>query len=121
MAPPAWATSAAPIGIPAAVSANGLVSATIFANPLHAPARTSGATNKILWVVKLPREGQPLEITATPLDHNGPAVTVNEPANSSPGEIYPSIIDVPTPGCWRLTLAWAGHRGTVDLRYQPTT
>ncbi len=92
--PPEWAVTDAgvPGDIPTAVSKNGLVSATIFANPLHAPARPSGAANKILWVVKLPREGLPLTITATPLDHNGPAVTINEPADSGPGEIYPSIV-----------------------------
>lgn len=77
--------------------------------------------NKILWVVKLPREGQPLTITATPLDHNGGMVTVNEPANSGPGEIYPSIVDVPTPGCWQLNLQWAGNHDTIELLYQPTT
>jgi len=120
--PPEWAVTDAgvPGDIPTAVSKNGLVSATIFANPLHAPARPSGAANKILWVVKLPREGLPLTITATPLDHNGPAVTIIEPADSGPGEIYPSVVDVPTPGCWQLNLQWAGNHDIIELLYQPT-
>jgi hypothetical protein len=29
----------------------------------------------------------------------------------------PSIVNLPTPGCWRLTLGWAGQVDTLDLRY----
>jgi len=42
----------------------------------------------------------------------------SQPANSGPGEIYPSIVDVPQPGCWRFDLSWSGHRATVYLEYQ---
>jgi hypothetical protein len=38
-------------------------------------------------------------------------------AGSSPGNIYPSDIEVPAPGCWRFTLAWHRHTDTVDLWY----
>jgi hypothetical protein len=31
----------------------------------------------------------------------------------------PSIIDVPQPGCWHLTLGWSGHTDTMDLEYAP--
>ena len=37
----------------------------------------------------------------------------------APGEIYPSIVDVPTAGCRRFAPTWAGHRGHVDLLYKP--
>ena len=36
---------------------------------------------------------------------------------SEPGEIYPSEIVVPSPGCWHFTLSWNGHTDTVDLWY----
>lgn len=29
----------------------------------------------------------------------------------------PSIIDMPTAGCWQFTLRWSGHTDTVDLPY----
>ena len=44
-------------------------------------------------------------------------VTVVQPANSGPGEIYPSIVDVPTAGCWVLNLAWGAHRAALALPY----
>ncbi len=39
------------------------------------------------------------------------------PPDSSPGEIYPSYVNVPTAGCWHLTLHWAGHTDWIDLHY----
>jgi hypothetical protein len=30
----------------------------------------------------------------------------------------PSIVDVPSPGCWRMTLSWSGRRNTLDLVYR---
>jgi hypothetical protein len=74
-------------------------------------------SDKILWIVRLPRGGQPLKITAHPVGRAAPVVTSVMSAGSSPGQIYPSDIVVPTPGCWQLTLAWHGHSDTVDLRY----
>jgi hypothetical protein len=37
------------------------------------------------------------------------------PDDASPGEIYPSIVDLPAAGCWRLTLRWSGHAASIDL------
>jgi hypothetical protein len=33
------------------------------------------------------------------------------------GEIYPSYVNVPSAGSWRLALHWAGHVDQIDLRY----
>ena len=30
---------------------------------------------------------------------------------------YLSIIDLPQPGCWRLSLTWPGKTDTIDLVY----
>jgi hypothetical protein len=66
----------------------------------------------------LPRRGSPLTIEARPLHASTPLIRHAWPADSSPGEIYPSYVNVPTAGCWRLTLRWARHTDWIDLRYQ---
>lgn len=42
-------------------------------------------------------------------------ITYTFPADSSPGEIYLSIVDVPTDGCWHVTFEWNGHRADLSL------
>ncbi len=71
--------------------------------------RPENPANKILWIVRQPRRGQPLNIGAQPVGFSARDVSMSWPANSSPGEIYPSIDNVPLPGCWRFTLRWAAH------------
>jgi hypothetical protein len=89
----------------------------LFGYPLRA-GHPQDRSNKILWVVGMPRNGSMLEVRGHPLDAPTPTVTVTQPANSSPGEIYPSIVDVPQAGCWHFDLAWSGHQASVDLVYQ---
>jgi hypothetical protein len=89
----------------------------IFGYPLRA-GHPESPSNKILWVVGLARNGSALEITGYPVGATTPTVDVVQPANSGPGEIYPSIVDVPQPGCWHFDLAWAGHNAAVELVYQ---
>jgi hypothetical protein len=114
-APPAWAAGA-PTQIPFALARGARVAAFFFVYP--SPLRTGHPgrpTNKILWVVGAPRQGKPLKIVARLFGKRRSPVRFSWPANSSPGEIYPSIIDLPAPGCWRLALAWAGHHATIDV------
>ena len=99
-----------------AVSAGGNVVGVLFGYPLRA-GRPENPANKILWIVRQPRRGQPLHINAQPVGFAAHSVTTSWPANASPGEIYPSIDNVPVPGCWRFTLRWAGHTGVVALHY----
>jgi hypothetical protein len=114
---PAWSMSAhPPSGVPYALSTHGDVIAILFGNPLRS-GHPTGHSNKILWIVRQPRNSQPLHVTAHPLHLASPSVRVGETADSSPGEIYPSIIDVPTRGCWHLLLQWGGNRASLDLRY----
>jgi hypothetical protein len=119
---PPWAEPAnPPSGVPHADSPDGNVLAVVFANPLSSPP-DARHNNKILWVVRQARDGKPLVITATRAGSR--AVRVTQPANSAPGEIYPTIIDVPKPGCWHFALAWNGHHASINLRYvtpPPTT
>jgi hypothetical protein len=67
--------------------------------------------------MKLPRLGSVLRIEARPVDAAKPLIRSAFMADSSPGEIYPSYVNVPKAGCWRLTLRWAGHEDSIDLRY----
>jgi hypothetical protein len=116
---PAWAATSGPQGLPFVAGQDDDVIGYVFADPLRAGHPTDPA--KPLWVVRLPREGQALEMTAHPMGETRPVMRYSEPADSGPGEIYPSIIDVPTAGCWHLALAWAGHRDELDLQYAPPT
>jgi hypothetical protein len=103
---------------PHAVSEHGDVVAVVFGYPLRA-GRPTNPANKVLWIMRLPRNGSPLTIKARPLHAKAPLVTIVAPADSSPGEIYPSYVSVPSAGCWRLSLRWAGHTDSIDLPYRP--
>lgn len=113
-AAPGWAASANPPPIRYALADRGEVAGFLFGYPLVAPASAT-ESDKVLWVVDSVRAG-PLRVTGHPLGAARPVVSSSWPANSEPGEIYPSLISVPSPGCWRFTLAWPGHTDTVDLR-----
>jgi hypothetical protein len=105
--------------IPYAVSGKSSVVAVLFGYPLRAGV-PRGRSNKILWIVRYPRKGTPLRIHAAPLAGSAHAVSSLWPADSSPGEIYPSLDNVPDAGCWRFTLRWNGHTDTIALRYTST-
>lgn len=114
---PSWAASAnPPQSVPHLLSPDGNVGVFIFYEPMAAGHQTD-PQNKLLWIVRQPRGGQPLNITATLPGSNATPVHVSIPAGSSPGEIYPSTVDVPTPGCWHFALAWNGHHSAVNLTY----
>ncbi|MEO8888263.1 MAG: hypothetical protein ABI301_06990 [Jatrophihabitantaceae bacterium] len=81
----------------------------LFADPLRSPPAPD-RNNKILWVAKDPGTG-PLVIRA----HLEGAD--QEATRTVPGGPGPSIIDLPAPGCWKLTLTWSGHRDTLAVPY----
>jgi hypothetical protein len=114
----AWADSSPGFSIPYALASGDGAAAFLFSHPLR-PARSTADTNKILWVMRYPRHGQPLTVTAVQPGTGTRPVRAQWSANAEPGEIYPSSLQVPRPGCWRLTLAWAGHRATVELLVAP--
>ena len=110
-----WATTG-PRDLVQATSHGGDAVAFLFADPLRA-GEPENPANKVLWVVKQPRGGSDLVITGHPLGAATPDVSQSEAADSSPGEIYPSIVNVPSPGCWQFTLQWNGNTDTIELPY----
>lgn len=84
-------------------------------NDLDSPPAT-GHNNKILWVSRgRTRAGSRLTIQAQLMrgtERVGAAVT-----RTVPGGPGPSIVNLPTAGCWRLTLRWSGWTDQLDLTY----
>ncbi len=106
----AWGLSAG-AAPPYALADKGAAAAFLFVGGLS-PGRPLDPANKVLWVVRAPRNGRPLRIVAR---QGSATVRIAEPADSGPGEIYPSYVDLPKAGCWRLTLAWGPHRARIDV------
>jgi hypothetical protein len=98
------------------MSASGNIVGILFGEPLRVAPRNDGMSNKILWISRPPREGQPLQVAGKRIS-DGTTANASAPAGSSPGEIYPSIIDMPGAGCWELDLAWGPNTATVYLYY----
>lgn len=117
---PDWLTRAGdnnnPTDVPYAITSPANAAGFLFSYPLRSGSPNNPG-NKILWVVAIPRNGNDLLIDAHPLNAATPVVHMSFPANSSPGEIYPSEDDVPSPGCWHFDLTWGPNHGTVELVY----
>lgn len=116
---PVWArsgfTDPAP-RMPHVLGASGNIAAIIFDYPLLSPP-SEARSNKVLWVSRVPTTPRSdLLIEAQRIQGSqpvGPALT--RTVTGGPG---PSEIDLPSPGCWRLTLRWSGHVDTLDLQYR---
>jgi hypothetical protein len=97
--------------VPYVVGERGTILGVLFGQPLSAPP-ASDRNNKILWVTRDTHLAGPLTITAA-LDGTTTVATREIP--DGPG---PSLVDLPTPGCWQLTLAWPGHVDRVTVAYR---
>jgi hypothetical protein len=117
---PAWADSSPGFRMPYSLASGDAAAAFFFAPRLRA-GHPQNPSNKVLWVVRARRAGHPLKIIARLGSDPTQVVRVSWPADSSPGEIYPSAVDLPRPGCWRLQLAWGSHRASIDVQVHPRT
>jgi hypothetical protein len=117
---PAWARSGFSdprVPIDHALGRRGRIAAILFSSGdgLDSPPSTRHR-NKILWISRVPaRPGAPFRIHAQPMRGSrrvGAPVT-----RTVPGGPGPSIINLPTAGCWRLTLHWSGWSDELDLTY----
>ncbi|MFZ0386042.1 MAG: hypothetical protein WAL22_10285 [Solirubrobacteraceae bacterium] len=114
---PVWARagfSDARPRMPYEVGASGRIAAIQW-GALNSPA-SHNHNNKILWVSHVfTHPGSSLRIRAqrmTGTRRDGSAV--RRTVLGGPG---PSIINLPAPGCWRLTLRWSGWTDQLDLQY----
>jgi hypothetical protein len=119
---PEWARAGfsdpSPSGIPFVLGDRGAILGVIFGHPLTAPPAATGRANKILWTPAPGAGGDGSAPGALIIEARlaGSAEVVRREVPGGPG---PSIIDLPRPGCWRLTLTWSGRSDTLDLRYEP--
>ena len=96
------------------VSPDGDILAVLFAEPPFAPLPPGDSGNKIIWAAKDPLGGG-LTVDAH---------LVGTPEAVEIGEIFlgRSFVNVPKPGCWRLTLHWTLHSSapaeTIDIVYK---
>jgi hypothetical protein len=95
--------------------ASGRIVAILFGYPLHAPPARN-RNNKILWAARLPTDpGSDLRIRAQRMvGSRAVGAAVARRVRGGPG---PSIVDLPSAGCWRLTLRWSGRVDSLDLAY----
>lgn len=115
---PDWLTRAGdnnnPAFLPYFITSPANAAGFLFSYPLRSGAPNNPG-NKILWVVGEPRAGNNLLVDAHPLNASAPKVRMSFEDNASPGEIYPSEVDVPSPGCWHFDIAWGQNRASADL------
>jgi hypothetical protein len=123
---PAWARAGfsdpSPSGIPFVLGDKGEILGVIFGYPLTAPPPSSGRNNKILWTASPASDDRSTDRDRSAsadlkIDARlaGSTEVVHHDVPGGPG---PSIIDMPRPGCWHLTLTWSNHTDTLDLRYE---
>ncbi|CUR60836.1 conserved hypothetical protein [metagenome] len=117
---PSWATAGFTDPhprIPYVLGDRGDIVAILFAQPLYSPP-SDDHSNKILWVSRDAVDlGQTLTITARLVGGDDTSIgDVTREVSGGPG---PSIIDLPAPGCWQLTLTWGTHTDTLALGYLP--
>jgi hypothetical protein len=95
--------------------AHGRIVAILFGYPLHSPPARD-RNNKILWAARLATNpGSDLVIRAQRMaGSRAVGAAVARRVQGGPG---PSIVDLPSAGCWRLTLRWSGRIDTLDLAY----
>ncbi len=101
--------------MPYVLGRNGAIAAILWADPLLSPP-SDNHTNKILWVSRLPvKLTSTLRISAQRVSGSKPVGSpVKRSVFGGPG---PSIINLPEPGCYELTLSWSGRTDSMRLAY----
>jgi hypothetical protein len=102
--------------IPHVLGERAKIIAIVFGYPLLSPPGRTRA-NKILWVSRVTPQGfSDLRIVARRMQG---ASAVGSPVRRTvAGGPGPSIVDLPRPGCWRLSLRWSGGADSLDLQYR---
>lgn len=117
---PDWLTRAGdnnnPNDLPYFITSPPIAAGFLFAYPLKG-GRSTSPNNKILWVVGPPRNGHDLKLVVTLVGVEAAGEVFTFPADSGPGAIYPSVVDVASPGCWHFDLTWGANKAAADLNY----
>jgi hypothetical protein len=113
---PSWADVGGG-GIPWAVGQPPQAVAVLFSTELVANGkRPDGSENKILWLTRGAAPSGQLTLRAQPADATTPVVTLRLAAALSLAgagyDQFPSIVDLPNPGCWRINISWGA--GSAD-------
>jgi hypothetical protein len=115
---PAWARggfSDPKQRIPHVLGRSQRIVAILFGYPLLSPP-SPRRSNKILWVARRTPSTSPLKIRAQRMSGSSTlGAPVRRKVSGGPG---PSIVNLPSPGCWRLSLHWSGRVDSLDLRYR---
>jgi hypothetical protein len=112
---PAWADVGGG-GIPWAVGRPPEVVGVVFATELVAKGeRPDGSANKILWLTRAPISPSQLTLRAQSADAATPVVNLSVPRVAGYQQ-FPSIVDLPTPGCWQIKVSW-GAGPTEDSTF----
>jgi hypothetical protein len=100
-------------GVPFVRGEEGNIVAILFGERLFAP-EAKGRSNKVLWVSR--QEQQPLQALVIEAQRAGTSQSVRREVPGGPG---PSNLDLPSPGCWHLSLSWDAGRqhDSLDLVY----
>lgn len=94
---------------PFVTSKRGDLIGVVFGYPLKSPrVKPNDGNNKVLWVSR-EHEGQ--------MQVNAQLVGSSQVVDIGYVDIGPSIVDMPKPGCWHLTLHGLGWTDTIDLVY----
>ncbi|MFN2628199.1 MAG: hypothetical protein ABR569_06135 [Gaiellaceae bacterium] len=101
--------------LPHVLGRSGKIAALVFGYPLLSPPSPT-RNNKILWVARASvRPLSALRISAQRMiGRRRLGRPITRAVQGGPG---PSIVNLPTPGCWRLRLRWSGRSDSLDLRY----
>ena len=92
--------------IPWALGQPPAVVGVMFATELVARGeRPDGSANKILWLTRSPIPPNQLTLRAQPAQSAAPVVSLRFPRVEE-NQQFPSIVDLPTPGCWRINVSW---------------
>jgi hypothetical protein len=101
--------------LPHVLGASGNVVAILWGFPLLSPAPRDH-NNKILWVSRVATNpGSSLRIAAQRMTGaRSLGAPIGRIVMGGPG---PSTINLPSPGCWRVTLRWSRSVDSLDLQY----
>jgi hypothetical protein len=105
---------------PVSPASAGMVAYFFYAPPNLVSASPSTRT-KVLWIFHGPAQSGALTIDAHPLGTATPTVHIDVGGVLAPGGNYPSGIDLPAPGCWRLELTIGSAHATMDLQVAPAS